>query len=122
MDKRKCIVLAGAFLLNTLEEDREREKQTSKRPRRQWVRQHLMDRETPGAHHNLLPVLRSRDEDVYRNYMRMPPAIFDTLLELVSPLIAKQHTNFRASISPSERLSLTLRYMATGKHNFHVLF
>ena len=76
------------------------------------MRQYLIDRESQGAHRNLLPVLRSRDEDVFRNYMRMPPALFDTLLELVSPLMTKEQTYFRASISPSERVSLTLRYMA----------
>ena len=117
MDKRKLIVLAGAaFLLNTLEEDRERKEQASKRWRRQWVRQHLMDRESQGAHRNLLSVLTSRDEDVFRNYMRMPPVLFDTLQKLVSPLITKEQTNFQASISPSKRLSLTIPYMATGKH------
>ncbi|RUM45877.1 MAG: hypothetical protein DSY80_02855 [Desulfocapsa sp.] len=39
---------------------------------------------------------------------------FDELLAMVTPLIEKQKTIMRDPISPSERLSVTLRYLATG--------
>lgn len=39
---------------------------------------------------------------------------FDYLLMLVKPLIEKQDTHLRKSISASDRLALTLRYLATG--------
>ena len=44
----------------------------------------------------------------------MPRAIYKELLDLVRPLITRQDTNFRRSISPEERLSLTIRYLTTG--------
>ena len=44
----------------------------------------------------------------------MSPERLDHLLSLVSPLITKQDTNFRKAIPPSERLMLTLRFLASG--------
>ena len=45
----------------------------------------------------------------------MSPNRFDHLCQLVQPFITKQDTNFRKSISAAERLSLTLRFLATGE-------
>ena len=39
---------------------------------------------------------------------------FDEPLSLVEPLIRKKDTVMRSSIPPSERLSITLRYLASG--------
>jgi len=36
------------------------------------------------------------------------------LLQLVTPLIVKQDTHLRKSITPHERLTATLRFLATG--------
>ena len=44
----------------------------------------------------------------------MSPERMDHLLNLVGPLIQKRDTNFRKSIPPSERLMLTLRFLASG--------
>ena len=46
----------------------------------------------------------------YRAMFRMEEADFDYLLNLVSPLIAKQDTLLRTSIA-RERLEVTLRYL-----------
>ena len=54
------------------------------------------------------------EPDDYRNFLRMDSASFDELLGLVTPFIQKEDTIMRQSISPMERLSLTLRYLATG--------
>ncbi|KAG0715169.1 hypothetical protein GWK47_012565 [Chionoecetes opilio] len=40
---------------------------------------------------------------------------FVKLLNLVSPLIRKQDTKLRKAVSPAQRLSVTLRYLATGE-------
>ncbi|EZA55093.1 hypothetical protein X777_05365 [Ooceraea biroi] len=45
----------------------------------------------------------------------MNTSLFEKLLEKVTPLIRKQNTSLRESISPAERLSLTLRHIATGE-------
>ena len=44
----------------------------------------------------------------------MSPDRFNHLLSLVEPLIRESHTKFRKSISASERLALTLRFLAIG--------
>ena len=45
----------------------------------------------------------------------MSPERFDVLLGIVEPLITKEITDFRDPISPAERLSLTLWFLATGE-------
>ena len=45
----------------------------------------------------------------------MTPDRFDHLLGLVLPILSKKSTNFREAISAGERLSLTLRYLASGE-------
>ena len=47
--------------------------------------------------------------------MRMTPNRFEHLLTLVAPLIEKRTTRFREPISASQRLALTLRFLATGE-------
>ena len=47
----------------------------------------------------------------------MSPERFDNLLSMATSLIAKEGTNFRKSISPEERLAVTLRFLASGKVN-----
>lgn len=44
----------------------------------------------------------------------MDAEFYNELLQMVEPLIEKQTTNMRQPISPTERLSITLRYLATG--------
>ena len=41
---------------------------------------------------------------------------FEELLEKVTPIIRKTDTHLRECISPSERLAITLRYMASGMY------
>ncbi|KAL0965749.1 hypothetical protein UPYG_G00285220 [Umbra pygmaea] len=46
----------------------------------------------------------------------LPGAIqFHTLKELLIPIIRRQNTNYRDSISVEERLTITLRFLATGE-------
>jgi hypothetical protein len=45
----------------------------------------------------------------------MDMASFNELLEMVTPLIKKRDTLMRNSISPDERLALTLCCLATGE-------
>lgn len=59
----------------------------------------------------MLPWLRARDEGYFRDFLRMPPSTFDTLLGLVGPKIKRKGTPFWESISPRDRLAITLRFL-----------
>lgn len=47
-------------------------------------------------------------------YTRMTPERFEHLLSMIGPRIKKKDTRMREAISPAERLTLTLRYLASG--------
>jgi hypothetical protein len=47
-------------------------------------------------------------------YLSMSPERYEHLLSLVGPFIKKQSTRMREAISPSERLTVRLRYLASG--------
>ena len=44
----------------------------------------------------------------------MSPGRFEHLLSLVGPPIKKTDTNFRKAVEPAQRLTLTLRFLASG--------
>lgn len=85
----------------------------NKRKRRKWVKLWLADRDRH-SHVNLLNELKVEPDD-YRNYLRMDENIYIELLHLVTPLIERQDTRMRKAITPHERLSSTLRFLATGR-------
>ncbi|KAG8228409.1 hypothetical protein J437_LFUL003882 [Ladona fulva] len=64
--------------------------------------------------HNLLDTLRLEDEIGFRNFVRMSPVDFECLLEMVGPRISKKETNFRVPFSATNRLAVTLRFLASG--------
>lgn len=66
------------------------------------------------SHTNLLRELKFDPQD-WHNYLRMNEETYLNLLALVSPLIKKQDTVMREAISPHERLTATLRFLATGR-------
>ena len=79
--------------------------------RRMWARQRLLRREERGAF-NTLAV---EDTPGFNEYMRMPYPKFVALADLIGPHIKKQNTCMRISIPASERLALTIRFLATGE-------
>lgn len=100
------------------------------KPKKVWSRDWLLKR----GQVNLLRELRLESED-WRNYLRMDVNTYEKLLNLVTPGIIfylylfrklnlhghhditgirKQDTVMRLAITPHERLSATLRYLATG--------
>ncbi|KAE8745948.1 hypothetical protein FOCC_FOCC007309 [Frankliniella occidentalis] len=79
-----------------------------------WMHHWVARRRDKGFHHNLFRELMLEDPNRFRRCLRMNVDIFEELLEKVSPLITKQNTCMRESIPPAERLSVTLRHLATG--------
>lgn len=47
--------------------------------------------------------------------LRMSPEMFSWLAEKIRPLVQRQDTHLRRSIPVEERLSITLRHLATGE-------
>ncbi|XP_046682066.1 putative nuclease HARBI1 [Homalodisca vitripennis] len=85
----------------------------TRNPRRKWSRQWLLQKRT-FSHTKLLRELRNEPND-WRNYLKMDEDTYIDLLRLVSPIILKNDTVMRRAISPHERLSATLRFLATGR-------
>lgn len=54
------------------------------------------------------------EESGDNNFVRMSLQDFEIILEKVEPEIKKMNTNFREAITARERLSVTLRFLATG--------
>ena len=59
---------------------------------RWWVRPWIGRRMQFGIYDQLLLELRTEDQRGFKNFMRMPPEMFDELLGRVGPGITKQHT------------------------------
>ena len=84
-----------------------------KKRRSKWTKEWLLKRDTL-SHTNLLVDLQLEPDD-WRNYLRMDEDTYVDLLSRVSPFITYEDTNMRKAITPHERLSVTLRYLATGR-------
>jgi hypothetical protein len=76
--------------------------------RKMWVHPINNARLGKGAFHVLSEEIKS-DPNKFFNYYRMSATSFETLLNSIESSIKKFDTNMRESISPRERLSLTLR-------------
>lgn len=85
----------------------------SRKPRTKWSREWLL-KKREFSHVKLLKELRNEPND-WRNYLRMDEETYIELLRLVSPFIAKADTVMRRAITPHERLSAVLRFLATGR-------
>jgi hypothetical protein len=76
--------------------------------RKMWVHPINNTRLGKGAFHVLSEEIKS-DPNKFFNYYRMSATSFETLLNSIESSIKKFDTNMRESISPRERLSLTLK-------------
>ena len=86
------------------------------RRRRWWLRVWLGPerRRQFGLYDQLMDELRREDEKSFLNFLRIPPEMFDEVLERVRPRITKKHTWWRAPIDPGMKLAVTLRHLASG--------
>ena len=76
-----------------------------------------MGRQKQGVYANLLRELQGEDPETFRRFHRLDIDQFKEVLQKIGPVIQRQDTVMRCSISPGERLAATLRFLATGKLN-----
>ncbi|XP_031341005.1 putative nuclease HARBI1 [Photinus pyralis] len=110
-NEEQFCVMAVAYALKKKQLHLQRKK---RKARSKWVKEWLLKR-NQFSHIHLLEELRLEVDD-WRNYLRMDESCYVELLDLVTPLIEKQDTTMRPAISAHERLTATLRFLATGRN------
>ena len=100
------------FTLAFLRWMKRRRKRTT---RTTWVKSWITRRNEQGVYNNLIQELGNEDPTGFRWYFRLSKENFEEILALLSHDIAKKNTKMRSSISAGERLSITLRFLATGE-------
>ena len=83
--------------------------------RNTWVKSWLNRRNEQGVYNNLIQELGNEDPTGFRWYFRLSKENFQEILALLSHDITKANTKMRSSISDGERLSIALRFLATGE-------
>jgi len=78
------------------------------RLRRLWVRKWIRIRETRGASALLLKELSVEDSQEYRLCLRLTPESFETLLNLIAPVIQRTDTKLRDAIPARVKVEVTL--------------
>ena len=102
--------IAAIILLDILEEDGKRNNRRGKT--RGWIRR----REEKGYFNNIVQELMIEDTPGYREMMRMTHDDFLEILRLIEPDITpRQVTGGHKVIRAAERLTLTIRFLATGE-------
>ncbi|XP_018378013.1 PREDICTED: uncharacterized protein LOC108770793 [Trachymyrmex cornetzi] len=117
---KKLLTLAAFAVVAEQQEEQEiqrRIRQLQNRQRRWWTREWIVRREFElrGSVHLALNELINEDIESFCRFFRMDLQLFNNLLDKVSPYIQKQDTVMRKCIPPIQRLSLTLRFLATGE-------
>ena len=82
--------------------------------RQVWSRKWINRRSTYGIYDRTLQEVRVEDPGAFRQMVRLPPEMFDELLDRVGPMITKQDTNYRKALPPGMKLAVTLRHLASG--------
>ncbi|XP_077115800.1 uncharacterized protein LOC143770243 [Ranitomeya variabilis] len=85
-----------------------------RRKRRLWIHPITAQRMTRGVYSTLYIELRENPQKFF-NYVRMKAENFEILLGRVEDSIRRRDTQMRFSISPAERLMVTIRFLATGE-------
>jgi hypothetical protein len=77
-----------------------------------WMKEWIKKNEY--THENLLKELRLSEPSGFQNFLRLDATSFDELLQMITPRIEKRNITMRDAIPPSQCLSITLHYLATG--------
>ncbi|XP_073471047.1 uncharacterized protein [Aquarana catesbeiana] len=104
-----------AILLIVLRRQRRMRQEEERSSRRRfWVHPMVSNRFSTGYFGNIYSQLRSYPTKFF-NFTRMSVPLFDDLLERLRPRLTRMDTVMRSSVSPEERMLVTLRFLATGQ-------
>lgn len=118
---RMALALSALGLLLVEKEERQRRRRKRiRRNRTKWVQSWILQRQAQAVSPTPCRELEFSETSDFKDFARLFPVQFHTLKELISPLIRRQNTNYRDCISVEERLTVTLRYLATGRHQHFV--
>jgi hypothetical protein len=82
--------------------------------RRCWCKSWLQRRDQY-SDMRLLRKFQENNPDYFKNYLQMDEAAFSELLTAVTPYIVEHDIVMRPAVLPKERLTATLRFLATGR-------
>lgn len=85
-----------------------------KRGRSAWTRGWVKRRREFGIYDQLMVELRREDPKAFKNFLRMPPEMFDEIFARIEHRLTKQHTWYREPLEPGLKLAVTLRHLASG--------
>lgn len=82
--------------------------------RRWWITSLFKSRNLYGGTNLKADLTAEMGYGLFENFCRMKSTDFEVLLQKIGPQISKQDTMFRKAVPATERLMVTLRYLATG--------
>ncbi len=74
----------------------------------------MLRRPAFGPFENLIVELRIEDPASFQNFVRCEPAMFQEMVDRLTPLICKLDMNYHKVLDPGLIVAITLRYVATG--------
>ena len=109
-NRQKAPKIATLYMIIACLDD-EGEEIRKKGSDRDWLRR----RAERVSYTGIVTELAAEDLPSFKHYLGVHVNSFRRLVEVTSPRIVKGNTRMRSPISPSERLSLTLRFLSTGE-------
>jgi len=92
----------------------QRRARRGQRGRCAWTRGWISRRKQVGVCHQHMVELRREDPTAFKNFMRMPPEMYDEILTRIEHRLTKQHTWYREPLEPGLKLAVSLRHLASG--------
>ena len=92
----------------------QRRARRGQRKRCAWTRGWVRRRREFGIYDQLMVELRREDPKAFKNFLRIPPDMFDEIFARIEHRLTKQHTRYREPLEPGLKLAVTLRHLASG--------
>ena len=70
-----------------------------------WVRDWIAKRPQLGLYDRLMVELRNEDPRAFTRFIRMLPAMYDEIVQRLTPTLIKQTTNWRSPLEPGLKVS-----------------